>query len=82
MECKIQENKSECCSSSGEECCERLKQNKSECACTYGHCPRKGICCECIRYHKKRGELPGCFFSAEAEKTYDRSIRKFIEDQS
>ena len=27
------------------------------------------------------GELPACFFSKEAEKTYDRSIGKFIEDQ-
>jgi hypothetical protein len=24
--------------------------------------------------------LPACFFSAEAERTYDRSIRKFIEE--
>jgi len=25
--------------------------------------------------------LPACFFSKEAEKIYDRSIKKFIEDQ-
>jgi len=25
------------------------------------------------------GELPGCLFSPEVERTYDRSIEKFIE---
>jgi hypothetical protein len=25
------------------------------------------------------GELPACFFPAEVEKTYDRSIRKFVQ---
>jgi len=41
-------------------------------------CDRKGKCCECIRYHLKRKELPGCVFPPEIEKTYDRSIRKFV----
>jgi hypothetical protein len=27
------------------------------------------------------GQIPGCFFSKEAEKTYDRSIAAFIRDQ-
>jgi hypothetical protein len=30
-------------------------------------------------YHRSRGELPGCLFPPEAERTYDRSIRKYIE---
>ncbi|MBW3012970.1 hypothetical protein KY340_02085 [Candidatus Woesearchaeota archaeon] len=55
-------------------------QNKKDCGCTYPGCPRKGKCCECIRYHRKNGELPGCLFSRAAEKTYDRGIKKFIED--
>jgi hypothetical protein len=25
------------------------------------------------------GELPGCLFPSEVERTYDRSIEKFIE---
>ncbi|MCX6584036.1 MAG: DUF6485 family protein [Candidatus Aminicenantes bacterium] len=55
--------------------------NLKQCNCTYGPCSRKGICCECIVYHRRAGELPACFFSAKAERTYDRSIQKFIAEQ-
>ena len=55
--------------------------NLKDCPCTYPGCSRKGICCECIKHHKDKGELPACYFSVEVEKTYDRSIEKFIEDQ-
>ncbi|MFH1586276.1 MAG: DUF6485 family protein [Candidatus Diapherotrites archaeon] len=58
--------------------CKR-ETNMKGCNCSYEPCSRKGICCECIRYHKKSGELPACMFGNEAEKTYDRSIRYFIE---
>ncbi len=57
------------------------EKNLKDCPCTYSDCDKKGICCECIKYHWQRNELPACFFSKEAEKTYDRSIKKFIEDQ-
>ena len=57
----------------------RIDANKAECACTYEPCPRKGKCCECIAYHLKSDELPGCVFSAEIEKTYDRSFARFAE---
>lgn len=60
----------------------KIEANKEKCPCTYEGCPRKGKCCECIAYHKSRGELPGCLFSKEAEATYDRTIKKFIDDQS
>ncbi|UCH96362.1 MAG: hypothetical protein JSV88_05775 [Candidatus Aminicenantes bacterium] len=56
--------------------------NLQRCNCTYDPCSRKGICCECIAYHRRSNELPACYFSAAAERTYDRSIRKFIQDQS
>jgi hypothetical protein len=29
-------------------------------------------------YHKKHGELPGCLFPPEVERTYDRSIARFV----
>lgn len=58
----------------------KKEANLTPCNCTYEPCSRKGICCECIAYHKGLNELPACFFSAEAERTYDRSIRKFIEE--
>ncbi len=55
-----------------------LQQNRDNCGCTYSSCSRRGKCCECISYHKARGELPGCLFPPEAEKTYDRSIEYFV----
>ena len=55
----------------------KIKKNMIICNCTYP-CSRKGICCECISYHRSRGELPACYFSDEAEKTYDRSIDYFV----
>ncbi len=55
--------------------------NLERCNCTYEPCSRKGICCECIAYHRRMNELPACCFSAAAEKSYDRSAGKFIKDQ-
>jgi len=55
-----------------------VKMNKALCPCTYEPCDKKGVCCECIRYHKKLGELPACLFPPEIERTYDRSIEAFI----
>ncbi|MCK8815890.1 DUF6485 family protein [Natroniella sulfidigena] len=59
-----------------------LEDNKEECSCTYEPCPRKGNCCACVKYHNQKDELPGCFFSKEAEKTYDRSVEFFIKSRS
>ncbi|HBY17937.1 MAG: Uncharacterized protein XD77_0507 [Marinimicrobia bacterium 46_47] len=55
----------------------RQEKNLKRCNCTYSPCPRKGICCECITYHLKMRELPGCFFPDNAEKTWDRSFEHF-----
>jgi hypothetical protein len=56
-----------------------LQQNKTSCNCTYEPCERKGICCECLRYHWSQGQLPACLFPEEVEQTYDRSIERFIQ---
>ncbi|MEF8848607.1 MAG: DUF6485 family protein [Candidatus Thermoplasmatota archaeon] len=56
----------------------KAEENKEFCNCTYS-CSRKGVCCECLRYHWKSGEVPACFFPDDVEKTYNRSIEKFIE---
>jgi len=56
-----------------------VQANTAKCTCTYEPCNRKGICCECIRYHLGMGEFPGCLFPPEVERTYDRSISKFVE---
>ncbi len=58
--------------------CSNQKQNLRNCNCSYNPCPRKGICCECIAYHRKNNQIPACFFSDGEEKTYDRSIENFI----
>jgi len=55
------------------------QKNLAQCTCTYEPCSRKGKCCECIAYHRAHGELPGCLFPPEVERTYDRSIRRFVQ---
>jgi len=56
-----------------------VEKNKEMCGCTYPGCSRKGYCCDCIQYHWKHRELPGCLFPADAEKTFDRSLESFID---
>lgn len=58
----------------------RREKNLEECPCTWQDCPRKGICCQCLKHHREKGELPACYFSKEVEKTYDRSIENFIRN--
>ncbi|MCU0609864.1 MAG: DUF6485 family protein [Chitinispirillaceae bacterium] len=50
------------------------------CSCTYS-CSRHGKCCECVAYHRESGEFPGCFFSADGERTYDRSLAALVRDR-
>jgi len=59
--------------------CINQEENRANCPCTYEPCERKGICCECLKYHLERKELPACFFPKEIEKTFDRSIERFLE---
>jgi len=53
-------------------------KNLKNCNCSFEPCSRKGICCECISYHRKSRQLPACFFNESAEKTYDRSFENFV----
>ena len=57
------------------------EQTIKHCSCTYTACENRGNCCKCVAYHNDRGELPGCFFSAEAERSYDRSLAKLVRDR-
>ncbi|MEO0231372.1 MAG: DUF6485 family protein [candidate division WOR-3 bacterium] len=57
----------------------KKEKNLKECTCSYEPCSRKGMCCECLRYHLSHDELPGCVFPPEIEKTYDRSIKNFVK---
>lgn len=54
----------------------KKEQNKKSCTCSYS-CSKRGMCCECVAFHRERGEIPGCFFSERSEQTYDRSIEYF-----
>jgi hypothetical protein len=58
--------------------CHNKKKNLLNCNCSYEPCSRKGICCECIAYHRQKKQLPACFFPQDIEKTYDRSIKRFL----
>jgi hypothetical protein len=54
-------------------------KNLGRCNCSYEPCSRKGLCCECIQYHWSHRELPACFFPDSVERTYDRSLSRFLE---
>jgi hypothetical protein len=53
------------------------KANSAACNCTYP-CGRKGVCCECVSYHRQMGQLPACYFPDDGDSGYDRSIESFI----
>lgn len=57
----------------------KTEANKKKCNCSYEPCSRKGNCCQCLSYHWGNQELPACVFPPDVERTYDRSLRKFIE---
>jgi hypothetical protein len=57
--------------------CPSHEKNREVCNCTYEPCSRKGVCCECIAYHRRAGELPACYFPDDVERTFDRSIARF-----
>jgi hypothetical protein len=58
--------------------CQNLEANLEKCNCTYEPCNKKGKCCECLSYHWNMKELPACLFPPDVEKTYDRSLKRFI----
>lgn len=59
--------------------CANKDRNLQNCTCTYTACGTRGVCCDCVQKHLAQQQIPGCFFPADAEKTYDRSFKKFVE---
>ena len=55
----------------------KQKDNRDRCNCSYEPCARKGVCCDCLRYHLRSREQPACCFPDQAERTYDRSFGHF-----
>ena len=58
----------------------KKNSNLTNCNCSYS-CERKGVCCDCITYHRRNGELPACYFDEKNEKKYDRSIEFYIKSK-
>ncbi len=56
-----------------------IDANLGHCNCTYEGCPRKGKCCECLRYHMRMNQLPACLFPDDVEQSYDRSVERFVQ---
>ncbi|HPR83498.1 MAG TPA: DUF6485 family protein [Pontiellaceae bacterium] len=59
--------------------CPNKEENLAACSCTYD-CAKKGLCCECVTYHRAKGQIPGCFFSKAGEAAYDRSMAALCRD--
>jgi len=57
------------------------KRSLEHCSCTYTACDKRGSCCKCVIFHREKGEIPGCFFTPEGERTYDRSLENLIRDR-
>lgn len=53
----------------------------AHCTCTFTACDKRGNCCKCVMYHRKKGEIPGCFFTPEGERTFDRSVGHLCRDR-
>ncbi len=57
------------------------KKDDIDCPCTFG-CSKHGKCCDCMSYHLKMDQLPGCVFakiSKSAEATGNRSFSNFAK---
>lgn len=59
--------------------CKQL-DNLKNCNCTFV-CERKGFCCLCVAYHRKKDSLPACYFSDKVAATTDRSIETYLKER-
>ena len=53
----------------------------ADCKCTYESCSRKGNCCQCVAFHRERGEATGCMFTPDGERSYDRTLKSLMIDR-
>jgi hypothetical protein len=61
--------------------CPNQNATGGKCRCTYPGCPRSGNCCQCVAYHRERGEFTACFFTPAAEASFDRSWERLCRDR-
>ncbi|MFA5160775.1 MAG: DUF6485 family protein [Elusimicrobiales bacterium] len=57
-------------------------RNAASCKCTHSSCSNRGMCCDCVAYHREAGQIPGCFFDEKSEREHDRSTEFFIKSRS
>ena len=38
----------------------RKPSNLADCVCKSQDCARRGTCCECVAFHRSKGNLPAC----------------------
>lgn len=55
--------------------------NLKNCTCTVLSCSRRGQCCACVMHHRRKDEIPGCFFTTEGEAAHNRSFAAFSKDR-
>lgn len=59
--------------------CQQSTATAVKCPCTYVGCERRGACCKCVSFHRSRNQMVACYFTPEAEATYDRSMDNFLK---
>jgi hypothetical protein len=47
-------------SKSAKTSCPNRERNNQNCPCTCDECERHGVCCECVAFHRGRGDRPAC----------------------
>jgi len=60
----------------------KKEMDKLECTCSSVSCTRRGVCCECLAYHRSNGEIPSCFFSVDANKTLEKNIESLMKNNN
>jgi hypothetical protein len=40
--------------------CPSREANRAQCTCKSEDCERRGLCCECVAYHRGKSGLPAC----------------------
>lgn len=40
--------------------CPNRETNLQSCTCTAEECERRGLCCECVAFHRDKGNAPAC----------------------
>ncbi len=56
----------------------KIDENKDDCPCSFTSCGKHGVCCDCLRSHLSKKQLPACAFPPGTAATSERSIEEFV----